>query len=410
MQLPLKNDFLAAQWLRAIGHTAAGGADIGECFVAAERVKESNLESWRSAWLGVADQVEREATRSAAAGCDVSAHAAWLRAANYYRAAALFLLNRRDAPRLRETMSRQREVFAAAIAARPGWAESLEIPYEGRLLHGLFFRAPRATSSPTVIMTGGYDSTAEEAYFFSGAAALARGYNFVSYDGPGQGRALDDGMVFRPDWEAVMSSVLAVVEPRPDVRADRIVSMGLSFGGYLAPRAATGCKTLAALLADPGQLSVLDEARSRLPGPLASALPDGNKVLLGALERILAWRRRDPVKGWALRRGEFVHGVETPLDYLKILAQYTSERRLDRISCPVFVASAEADAIGATAKRLYDGIKQPKTFQRFSVEEGAGEHCEGGARSLFNQRAFDWLASALTEVPTEAPETADVVS
>ncbi len=400
MQLPLKNDFLAAQWLRAIGHTAAGGADIAECFAAAERVEELDTESWRSAWLGVADRVEREAARSAGAGCDVSAHAAWLRAANYYRAAALFLLNREDAPRLRETMGQQRETFAAAMAARPGWAEALEIPYEGRSLHGLFFRAPGDAPSPTVIMTGGYDSTAEEAYFFSGAAALARGYNFVSYDGPGQGRALEEGMVFRPDWETVMAAVLAVVERRPEVRADRIVSLGSSFGGYLAPRAATGCHTIAALLADPGQLSVLDEARSRLPGPLARALPDGNRLMLRALERILAWRRRDPIKGWALRRGEFVHGVATPLEYLKMLAQYTSEGRLDRISCPVFVASAEADAIGVTAKRLFDGIKQPKTFRRFSVEEGAGEHCEAGARSLFNQIAFDWLASVLTAEET----------
>ena len=396
MRLPLKNDFLATQWLRTAGHAASGGADLAECFLVAEQVKENDPESWRSAWLALADRVAGEAERSAAAGCDQSARGAWLRAANYYRAAALFLLSREEAPRLRELMRRQREVFAAAIASEPDWGESLEIPYEGRSLHALFFAARGPGPKPTLVATNGYDSTAEEAYFFSGAAALARGWNFVCYDGPGQGRALEDGLVFRPDWEAVMACVLAAVETRPDVRADRIVSMGISFGGYLAPRAATGCQNLAALIADPGQLSLLEETRTRLPGPIARALPDGSKFWLGALERILQMRIKDPIKGWALRRGLYVHDVETPLDYLKLLANYTSEGRLDRIRCPVLVASAEADEIGATARRLFDGIQSPKTFQRFLVAEGAGEHCESGARALFNQRAFDWLQATFS--------------
>lgn len=408
MRLPLKNDFLSGQWLRAAGHARAGGADLAECFLAAERVKETDPETWRSAWLRLADQVAAEAAKSAAAGCDVSAHGGWLRAANYYRAAGLFLLQREEATRLWDVLRRQREAFAAAIAVMPGWGEALGIPHEDAELHGYFFRAAAKRPRPTLIMTGGYDSTAEEAYFFSGAEALARGYNFVCYDGPGQGRSLEAGLFFRPDWEAVMTSVLTAVEARPEVSADRIVSMGLSFGGYLAPRAATGCASLAALLADPGQLSLLEEARTRLPGPLARALPDGDRTLLGVLGRILDWRLRDPIKGWALRRGLFVHGVETPLDYMKALAEYTSEGRLDRIRCPVFIASAEADAIGATAKRLYDQIGAPKTFQRFRVEEGAGEHCESGARSLFNQRAFDWLAATLAvDAEREARPLAD---
>jgi alpha-beta hydrolase superfamily lysophospholipase len=396
VRLPLKNDFLALQWLRTAGHAQAGGADLAECFLAAARVRETDPQSWTSAWLQLADYVAAEATKSESAGCAASAHGAWLRAANYYRTAGVFLMDQKGASRLHDVLRRQREAFAAAMRAKPGWGETLDIPYEGRSLHGLFFRAAAEGPRPTVIMTGGYDSTAEEAYFFSGTAALARGYHFLSYDGPGQGRSLEEGLVFRPDWESVMTAVLAITTVRPDVRTDRIVSMGISFGGYLAPRGATGCPSLAALLADPGQFSLLDEARSRMPGPLANALPDGNRMLLGALERILEWRRRDPIRGWAIRRGLLVHGVETPLDYLKALSAYTLEGRLEHIRCPAFIASAEADEIGVTAKRLYDGIRTPKVFQKFRVEEGAGAHSESGARSLFNQRAFDWLAETFS--------------
>lgn len=37
----------------------------------------------------------------------------------------------------------------------------------------------------TVILVGGYDSTAEELYLLDGAAALARGYHVLAFDGPG---------------------------------------------------------------------------------------------------------------------------------------------------------------------------------------------------------------------------------
>jgi hypothetical protein len=32
-----------------------------------------------------------------------------------------------------------------------------------------------------------------------------------------------------------------------------------------------------------------------------------------------------------------------------------------------------------------------KTFIRFSAAEGAGDHCEVSARSVYFQRAYDWL-------------------
>ncbi len=62
-------------------------------------------------------------------------------------------------------------------------------------------------------------------------------------------------------------------------------------------------------------------------------------------------------------------------------------------------ARAEGDALGATADTLYNALKGPKILQRFSVAEGAGEHCESGARGLFNQRMFDWLDPTIGRTP-----------
>ena len=224
--------------------------------------------------------------------------------------------------------------------------------------------------------------------------------------GPGQGSALiDDGMVFRPDWEIVAGAVAAYIGSRPEVDRARIALMGTSFGGYLAPRAATGDFTPAALIADPGQYSLLEETQTRLPGFLARELPDGRRFMLDLIDRILRARLRHPTKGWAIRRGLWVHGVDRPIDYLRLTAQYTLAGRVDRIRCPTMIACAESDQIGVTAAKLYGLLNCSKAFRRFTAAEGAGSHCESGARSLFNQHAFDWLDETLSR-PEERSSSA----
>ena len=142
--------------------------------------------------------------------------------------------------RLVESYARQTNVFrsGAALLATP--PEILQIPYESTTLPGYFFRpGPENQPRPTVILTGGYDGTAEELYFSNGAAALARGYNVLAFDGPGQGTALvGQGLVMRPDWEAVITPVVDYLHTRPDVDPAKVALIGLSLGAYLAPRAA----------------------------------------------------------------------------------------------------------------------------------------------------------------------------
>jgi len=78
----------------------------------------------------------------------------------------------------------------------------------------------------------------EELYFFLAASATARGYSVLTFDGPGQGDPLrKQGLRFTHEWEkptsAVLDAFIATHSP-----PNKIVLVGLSMGGYLAPRAA----------------------------------------------------------------------------------------------------------------------------------------------------------------------------
>jgi pimeloyl-ACP methyl ester carboxylesterase len=166
--------------------------------------------------------------------------------------------------------------------------EIVQIPYEDSFLPAYYFRAAADQAArATVILTNGYDGTAEELYFTNGAAALERGYNVLAFDGPGQGTMIIDyGVPFRPDWENVITPVVDFLRGRPDTDAERIALIGLSFGGYLAPRAATAEHRLAACISDCGAYDLFDVTARRLPGFLGRQLPDGSPALLRLLDRL----------------------------------------------------------------------------------------------------------------------------
>jgi pimeloyl-ACP methyl ester carboxylesterase len=395
--LALKDELLDAQLLRTAGSTCYGGADLGECLAAAGRVQGNSLDTWFSAWMRAASAVRDLGESELAAGRTTTARGCFFRASSYYRTAGVVLMGVPLDERLVRTNGLQTEMFRKGAGLLSVPPEVIEIPFESGSLPGYYFRAPGgAQPGPTVILLGGYDGTAEENYFLNGAAALERGYHVLAFDGPGQGSALiQQGMVLRPDYETVIGAVIDYLLARPETDPERIAVIGLSLGAHLAPRAASAEHRLAACVADCGAFDLFESAMERMPGSLASGLRAGKRGSMTIASRILEFLAEKPTAGWALRRGQLVHGVDSPLGYLMAMRDYSLAGRAAAITCPTFICNAEGDDISASAPQLVAALTCAKHFVTFTAAEGAGDHCEAGARTLFHARSFGWLDTIL---------------
>ena len=393
MKIFFDDPLFDAQLVRTMNHVYHNGADIGECITTAHRIKNKDTDSWYKEWTATADRLYKEGEQSASSGHLTSAGEAYLKASNYYRTSYIFMIGSPKDVRVQTAYQKQKDCFRKALRGINIAAEIISIPYENTSLPGYFLKADHSnTSRPTLIITGGYDCTAEELYFFSAAAALRRGYNCLIFDGPGQGGALiEQGMYFRPDWENVITPVVNYLYTKNEVQKEQIALMGISFGGYLAPRSVTKEHRISALITDPAQLDMYEAVKIRMPEFLLNYMDSKSSFKNGIANKIIRSVLKDPVKGWSLRRGMAVHGVSSVKEYIHLMKEYSIKGKTDSIRCATLVCDAENDEIAAFAKTVYDLLQCPKKYILFKNEEGAGEHCEDGNRSLFNQRVFDWL-------------------
>ncbi len=393
MKVLFDDELFDGQLLRALDTTPHGGADVGECLTTAQRIPSGDDERWYAEWSATADRINAEAEASEAAGHTISARDGYLRASSYYRTAFIVMYRSPVDPRALENLRKHRAAYRRAAELFSPPIEPISIPYSGTTLPGYFHRIDAGGAArPLLILTSGYDGTAEEAHF-SVRGALERGYNALCFDGPGQGLVLFEQRLFmRPDWEQVVSPVVDYALTRAEVDPKRIVLMGRSWGGYLAPRAASGEPRLAACIADPGLYSPVTMIAGWLG---AFGVGDASSGSEEALGRVLGKMLANRSLAFSIRRGMLVHDQPTPLAYLRGMTDYTIEGRVGQIACPTLVCQAEADARASQSKELYDALTCPKRLIEFSSAEGAGEHCESGAATLWSQRVFDWLDETL---------------
>ncbi len=240
-------------------------------------------------------------------------------------------------------------------------------------------------------MFNGFDGSQEEMLHVSGFAALERGFHVLTFEGPGQPTVLrEQGLGFRHDWEAVVSPVVDFCETIPEIDAGRLALLGLSFGGYLAPRAAAFEPRIAAVITIDGLFDGYESVTNLLTPQLRSLLEARDADAFNAAIR--------PAMGhgtglrWWIEQGMWAFRADTPYEFYDGARLYTLEGVVDKIACPVLVCEASADDFNpGQAERLAAVLGDRATLRSFTAGESAEAHSHLGAWVLMNGVVFDWL-------------------
>ncbi len=380
------------QTLRAMAYTTFGGAEVGEVLVTAERIDGGDVESWHREWRATANRLAATAND---AGSARTARGAHFRSHTYYRTAEFFLAP--DDERRAVAYERSREQFRAGMSLLDDRAEVHRIPYEDTSLPASLYAPADADGPlPTVVCLGGFDSLAEELYFLCGVPeALDRGYAVCCFEGPGQGEPLRrEGLTARPDWEHVVGPALDYLEGQPVVDDDRVGLVGVSFGGYYAPRAAAFDDRVAACVAFDHMHDLYGAAAHESPraATLFDRAPDAVVDAAASLASRFSVQSR-----WLLANAGWVFGVDTAAELQRTLRDYSLVDVAGRIECPTLVLAGEDDHFVplGMASEFADLVGGPTTLRVFGTETGAGEHCQVGNLSLATGAIYDWFDDAL---------------
>jgi dipeptidyl aminopeptidase/acylaminoacyl peptidase len=115
--------------------------------------------------------------------------------------------------------------------------EIVEIPWEGKTIQGILHLLPGRPKAPVCLFIPGMDMIKEIAVDPDNNPFMKRNMHVLAIDGPGQGiSCLREIFVTEDNYERAASECISYLINRPEVNADKIVSLGCSMGSYWGVR------------------------------------------------------------------------------------------------------------------------------------------------------------------------------
>jgi dienelactone hydrolase len=337
-------------------------------------------EEWFQSWGRLGERIEGLA-RADEASNPLAAGRKYLRACAYHMMAERMLppFDPRRAPRYRRML----DCFARGAALRREPVTAVDIPYGSASLPALLVAAEGKGPSPCLVHLDGFDGMKEMLYLMGLPQELRRrGVATLIVDHPGVGEALRlRGMPVEPLTEKPAGAALDwLASSAPAIDPDRVGVLGISLGGYYAPRAAAF---------DPRFKCCVAWGASWDYGRLAH-------------ERVHNLRQIErSVSHWP-QHFRWVFGTATPEEALPIAAVMTLEGVIDRLSCPFLIVHGENDRQTALADavRVYDAATgtQDKELRVFTLGEGGAEHCNIDNMTVAADHIAEWVARKLGAV------------
>jgi len=260
--------------------------------------------------------------------------------------------------------------------------EQFSIPYKDAAFPALRLSPENVVG--TIVVHGGYDSFKEELIPLVQYLAAA-GYEVILFEGPGQGAAIrKHNLTFTHEWEHPVAAVLDYFE------LNDVTLIGISLGGYLALRAAAFEPRVSRVVCY--DISNYDQH----PKGLHNAIYQLFLRKPGFYNWIAEKSMKNIANEWLIRQGMYINGVETPVEWMALLENFSVADIADQVRQDVLLLAGEKDH-GVKIKEYEknrQGLINARTItgRIFTAEEHAENHCQIGNIKLALDVILDWLA------------------
>lgn len=410
--LPLSSDptfnfFL----LTPLQFALTGGADISPVLGVANTIIPGNMTSYYHEFYKLANQTKHQAQDPDSAYDAINVRDTWFSASNYFRRADFLLHSDWSNPELMALWAEQTSAFDKAIAALPVPGQRVRIPTKRNYtVEAIWYGTQDSSSSsnnssakekrPTLVVVNGFDASQEDSYHSFCSPALLRGWNCMTYEGPGQPTVRRyQNVGFTPEWEHATAPVLDwLSQNKADVvDTDRVALLGNSFGSLLALRAAAFDQRIKAVVAIDGIWDFYASATQPVPSDLLSLFEAGER---DEFDRQLLQRRHaddgslTTKAAWGLDQGLWSFYTHSPFEFLTQAKGYKVADFVDRIRVPVFIGNAQYETfVPGQPAQLREALGDLGTLHDFNGT--AGYHCQTGAGQEMTHTIFAWLNKTL---------------
>jgi pimeloyl-ACP methyl ester carboxylesterase len=213
----------------------------------------------------------------------------------------------------------------------------------------------------------------------------------LTYEGPGQGGVLrEQQLSMQFDWEKPNGAVLdAFLETH--AKPPRIVLLGESLGGYLAPRAAAFDHRIDGVVALDIWYDGYAIATRHIPSFIFWLHEHGHDDLVAKL----AQARSDTASRWAVANGQWVFGVHGMFSVLDAFKSYQLAPVSARITQDVLLFAGSDDRFVPIEQldMMRRSLSAARSVAAVSFDRASGGslHCQLGAPSLWQGTLFDWM-------------------
>ncbi|MDI1492949.1 MAG: hypothetical protein OHK93_004733 [Ramalina farinacea] len=398
--LPLSSDStFNFDLLIPLGLALTGGSDISPVLGVANKVEPGNMTSYYEEFYKLANYTKQQAEDPENAYDAINVRDTWFSTANYFRRADFFIHQNWSNPDIMTLWAEQTSAFNKAIAALPIPGKRIRIPARKQnfTIEAIWYGAASTNTTaklPTLVVGNGFDAAQEDSYHNFCAPAVLRGWNCITYEGPGQNtvrRYQDVGFI--PQWEDVGTPVIDWLYENQASVVDRdsLAILGNSFGSLLALRVAAFEPRIKAVVAIDGIWDFYQSAIASVPTDLVLLFEAGKKQEFDS--QLLERRATDQLStmaAWGLDQGLWSFNTHSPFDFITQAKEYEVSDFVKKIKVPVFIGNGEFDSfVTGQPATLKQALGTLGTLHDFNGT--AGYHCQTGATQEMVRSFFAWL-------------------